>query len=141
MLQAVIKPSNKILKYVKIYCVIVICLIVENAFSQEIKILPLVSSAHPRFVVGKDKTQIQKLISTQAGSKHIYEQSKKYIEEYVSRHQTDSTWIVSKLMMLWKTKSTDVFIKGGTYDRSEGEAPVPTVKFPGQRGGISAHAA
>ncbi|HKZ66797.1 MAG TPA: heparinase II/III family protein [Chitinophagaceae bacterium] len=141
MLQAVIKPSNKILKNVKKYCVIVFCLIVQNAFSQEIKILPLVSSAHPRFVAGKDKKEIQKLISTQAQAKNIYDQSKKNIEEYVSRHQTDSTWIVSKLMMFWKTKSTDVFIKGGTYDHAEGEAPVPTVKFPGMRGGISAHAA
>jgi hypothetical protein len=141
MLQAVMKLSNKILKNVKKYCVIVFCLIVQNAFSQEIKILPLVSSAHPRFVAGKDKKEIQKLINTQAHAKNIYDQSKKNIDEYVSRHQTDSTWIVSRLMMFWKTKSTDVFIKGGTYDHADGEAPVPTVKFPGQRGGVSAHSA
>lgn len=141
MLEAVIKPTNKILKKVKKYCVIVFCLIVQNAFSQEIEIMPLVSSAHPRFVAGKDKKEIQKLISTQAEAKTIYDQSKKNIEEYVSRHQTDSTWMVSRLMMFWKTRSTEIFIKGGTYDHAEGEAPVPTVKFPGQRGGISAHAA
>src|SRR5688572_1571903 len=141
MLQAVIKPSNKILKKIKKYCVIVFCLIVQNAFSQEIKILPLVSSAHPRFVAGKDKKEIQKLISTQARAKNIYDQSKINIEGYVSRHQTDSTWIVSRLMMFWKTKSTDVFIKGGTYDHAEGEAPVPTVKFPGQRGGVTDYTA
>src|SRR3989337_4361596 len=107
MLQAVINPSNKILKNVKKYCVIVFCLIVQNAFSQEIKILPLISSAHPRFVAGKGKKEIEKLICTQARAKEIYEQSKKNIDEYVNRHQSDSTWIVSRLMMYWKTKSTD----------------------------------
>ena len=36
-----------------------------------------------------------------------------------------------------KTKSTEVYIKGGTYDHAEGMAPVPTVKFTGMRGGVS----
>jgi hypothetical protein len=129
------------LKRIKRYCLTVFFLIVQNAFSQEIRILPLVSSNHPRFVAGKDKQEIQKLISTEAKAKEIYEQARKSIDDYVNRHQTDSTWIVSRLMMYWKIKSTDVFIKGGTYDHAEGEAPVPTVKFPGQRGGVTAHAA
>jgi hypothetical protein len=129
------------LNTIRKYYFIVFCLIIQNAFSQEIKILPLVSSAHPRFFAGKDNKEIQNLINTQSKAKEIYEQSKKSIDEYVNRHQTDSTWIVSRLMMFWKTKSTDVFIKGGIYDHAEGEAPVPTVKFPGQRGGVTAHAA
>ena len=137
-----IKSSNKILKNLKKYCVIVFCLIVQNAFPQEIKILPLVSSEHPRYLAGNiGKEYFQKLIESEAWAKNIYDQSKKSIEEYVNRHQTDSTWIVSRLMMFWKTKSTEIFIKGGTYDHAEGEALVPTVKFPGQRGGVSAHAA
>ncbi|MEA5257916.1 alginate lyase family protein [Arcicella aquatica] len=55
------------------------------------------------------------------------------VDTYVNRHQSDSSWIVSRLQMYWKTKSTEVFIKGGVYDHAEGTAPVPTVRFPGAR--------
>jgi len=58
---------------------------------------------------------------------------KNNVDNYVTKHQSDSTWMVSRLQMYWKTKSTDVFIKGGIYDHASGEAPVPTVMFPGGR--------
>jgi hypothetical protein len=51
----------------------------------------------------------------------------------VDRHQTDSTWIVSRLQMYWKTKATNVYIKAGVYSHADGQAPVPTVRFPGTR--------
>ena len=124
--------------------VLMICFLIACASlkAQDIDVPLLVSSDHPRYLAGNtDKEHFQKLIASGTWAKNSYDQSKKSIDEYVIRHQTDSTWIVSRLMMFWKTKSTEIFIKGGTYDHAEGEAPVPTVKFPGQRGGVSAHAA
>ncbi|REA60928.1 hypothetical protein DSL64_13585 [Dyadobacter luteus] len=55
------------------------------------------------------------------------------VDHYVRQHQKDAEWMVSRLQMYWKTKSTDVFIKGGVYDHAEGKAPVATVRFPGAR--------
>ena len=128
--------------------VLIVCFLIASVFSkaQDTKMPSLVSLDYPRYLAGNtNKDYFKKLIASEdpistGWATKIYDQSKKAIEEYVNRHQTDSTWMVSRLMMFWKTKSTDVFIKGGTYDHAEGEAPVPTVKFPGMRGGISAHA-
>ncbi len=49
---------------------------------------------------------------------------KKELDEYVNQHLADSTWIISRLQMYWKSRSTDVFIEGGVYDHAEGQAPV-----------------
>jgi len=61
------------------------------------------------------------------------------VDSYVQKHQADSTWMVSRLQMYWKTKSTDVFIRSGIYDHAEGTAPVPTVRFPGARDNATAY--
>lgn len=37
-------------------------------------------------------------------------------------------------MMYWKSKATNVYIKGGVYSHADGEAPVPTVRFGSTRG-------
>lgn len=63
------------------------------------------------------------------------------IDTYVNRHQSDPSWIVSRLQMYWTTKATDVFIKGGVYDHAAGAAPVPTVRFPGARDHVTVYAA
>lgn len=126
-------------KMILIVCFLTACVFLK---AQDIKLPSLVSLSYPRCLAGNtDKEYVQKLIASETWAKDIYAESKKSIDEYVDRHQTDSTWIVSRLMMFWKTKSTEIFIKGGTYDHAEGRAPVPTVKFPGQRGGVTAHAA
>jgi hypothetical protein len=111
-------------------------------FAQEIKIPSVISNKHPRFLSGNQKQDyFQKLIAAEVWAKNIYNQAKQSIEQYVDRHQSDSTWIVSRLQMYWKTKSTDVFIKGGVYDHAEGEAPVPTVRFPGTRDNVTVYGA
>ncbi len=126
-------------KTVLIVCFLTTCISLN---AQDIKLPSLVSLSYPRCLTGNtDKEYVQKIIAAETWAKDIYAEAKKNIDEYVTRHQTDSTWIVSRLMMFWKTKSTEIFIKGGTYDHAEGTAPVPTVKFPGQRGGVTAHAA
>jgi hypothetical protein len=99
-------------------------------------------TTHPRAVTGNgDRASIQKRITSDELARKAYEQTKRNIDSLVDRHKTDPTWIVSRLQMYWKTKSTDVFIKGGVYDHAEGEAPVPTVRFPGTRDNVSIYTA
>jgi len=110
--------------------------------SQVIKIPATITPLHPRLLTdNNEKPRLQQLLSSAGWASTTFEQSKKGIEEYVNRHQTDSTWIVSRLQMYWKTKSTDVFIKGGVYDHAEGQAPVPTVRFTGTRDAVTSYAA
>jgi hypothetical protein len=50
---------------------------------------------------------LRKLINTEAWAKDNYTQLVNSIQEYVDRHQTDTTWMVSRLQMYWKTKSLE----------------------------------
>lgn len=121
---------------------VIVVAVLQTVSSQVIKISGIVSKTYPRFLTGENNQKsIQQLINNEEWAKAIFNQSKQSIDQYVNRHQEDSTWIVSRLQMFWKTKSTEIFIKGGTYDHADGTAPVPTVKFPGMRGGVSAHIA
>ena len=121
-----------------------VCLIsfARHSVAQDIPVKPLLSREHPRYITGNgDKAaRLRSLVATESWAVSILEQAKKGIETHVDRHRTDATWMPSRLQMFWKTKHKDVFIKGGTYDHASGEAPVPTVKFPGMRGGIPTHA-
>lgn len=109
---------------------------------QEIKIPATITPLHPRLLTNaNEKPGLQHLISSEDWAHTAWEQAKKNIEVYVNRHQTDSTWIVSRLQMYWRSKSTDVFIKGGVYDHAEGEAPVPTVRFTGTRDAVTSYKA
>jgi hypothetical protein len=102
--------------------------------AQEIRFPATITPLHPRLLTNdKQKAHLQQLIGSTEWARTSWEQVKKNLDGYVDRHQTDSTWIVSRLQMYWKSKATDVFIKGGVYDHAEGEAPVPTVRFTGTR--------
>jgi hypothetical protein len=110
--------------------------------AQEIKIPATITPLHPRLLTNNsEKPRLQQLMSSATWAHNTFEQAKKELDEYVNRHQTDSTWIVSRLQMYWKSKSTDVFIKGGVYDHAEGEAPVPTVRFTGTRDAVTSYGA
>jgi hypothetical protein len=117
-------------------------LFVLSIRAQEIKIPAAITPLHPRLLTNdKEKPRLQQLINTAGWAGTSWEQAKKNIDEYVTRHQTDSTWIISRLQMYWKTKSTDVFIKGGVFDHVAGEAPVPTVRFTGTRDAVTSFGA
>jgi hypothetical protein len=110
--------------------------------AQVIKIPAAITPLHPRLLTNeKEKPRLQQLITGEEWARTSLEQAKKNLEPYVDRHQTDSTWIVSRLQMYWKTRSTDVFIKGGVFDHVEGEAPVPTVRFTGTRDAVTSFGA
>jgi hypothetical protein len=128
------------MKRIGIFIFLQFVFVVSHA--QVIKIPATITPLHPRLLTGNnEKPRLQQLLSSAGWASTTFEQSKKSIEEYVNRHQTDSTWIVSRLQMYWKTKSTDVFIKGGLYDHAEGQAPAPTVRFTGTRDAVTSYAA
>src|SRR5436309_2441400 len=101
--------------------------------AQDIKIPDHIDPAHPRLLTNAKtgKQDLKALINNESWAKNTYETIEKNIASYVIRHQTDSTWIVSRLQMYWKEHSTDVYIKNGMYAYATGKAPVPTVRFTG----------
>lgn len=60
---------------------------------------------------------------------------KKRIEKYVERHQTDPQWLLSRMAMYWKEGEhyTQCYIKNQHWHHGEGNAPVPTLRLPGER--------
>ena len=97
---------------------------------------------HPRLLTNHtEKETIKKLIQSKEWARQAFNEIKQTLDPYVDRHQRDSTWIVSRLQMYWKTKATNVYIRAGVYAGADGEAPVPTVRFPGTRDNVSVYAA
>lgn len=110
--------------------------------SQSIKLPATFIQDHPRLQATKaDLPRIKAAIASEEVARDAFNRLKTGIDQYVTRHQADSSWIVSRLQLYWKTKSTDIYIKGGVYDHAEGEAPVPTVRFPGARDNVTVYAA
>jgi len=56
------------------------------------------------------------------------------IDPYLENTQSQPDWLLSRLMMYWKSKATNIYINGGVYSHADGEAPVPTVRFGSTRG-------
>jgi hypothetical protein len=117
------------------YILLCICVYGFTSIAQQISIPAHIDPAHPRLLTQAKtgKADLRKLMSREAWAKETYETIKKRIDPYVLRHETDSTWIVSRLQMYWKEHYTEVFIKNGAYAYASGKAPVPTVRFTGTR--------
>ncbi|MFR9602612.1 MAG: hypothetical protein SNG02_01935 [Rikenellaceae bacterium] len=60
-------------------------------------------------------------------------------DKYVEIHQTDTTWIISRMQMYWKNQYDTPYVNGNYYSRGEGHALVPTVRFTGARDWTSDH--
>lgn len=118
--------------------VIVLVLSVWKLNAQELSVPHSMGTNHPR-VFGKEMSveKVKKLALEKQWAQDIIDKTKQRIDPYVELYKKDKTWMVSRLQMYWKTKSTQVFINGGTYAGAEGEAPLPTVKFPGTRNHIT----
>lgn len=111
--------------------------------AQEITFPQKLEIGHPRLLTdGKTgKQRLQNLLNTNTNAQKTYQEVVKNIEPYVIRHQTDTTWITSRLQMYWKSHATDVYIKGGIYAHADGHAPVPTVRFTGTRDAVTSYGA
>jgi len=103
--------------------------------SQDLPVPQNIGTKHPR-VFGKDMSleKVKELVKKEEWAAAIIAKTKNNLTPYIEHYKNDKTWLVSRLQMYWKTKSTQVYINGGKYDHAEGEAPVPTVKFIGGRG-------
>lgn len=108
-----------------------------NWVSAQDVVIPLptnLEQSHPRlYIKQEDKGALEKTIEQEAWAQDVLKGIHKLIDLHVERHVEDPEWMVSRLQMYWKTKSTDVYIKGIYYSHAEGEAPVPTVRFTGSR--------
>lgn len=106
--------------------------------AQGLSVPNTMGKTHPR-VFGKEMSveSVKKIIADKQWANDIVDNTKQKVDPYVTLYKKDNTWLVSRLQMYWKTKATQVYINGGTFVRADGEAPVPTVKFPGTRNHIT----
>ncbi|MFL9482926.1 six-hairpin glycosidase [Chitinophagaceae bacterium LWZ2-11] len=114
------------------------CLGNINLFAQEIKVPDNLPTEHPRLLThGNDgKIKLQRTVADNADIKKIYNDVVTSLQPYVQKVEQDSTWLLSRLQMYWKSHYTDVFIKNGVYQNGAGKAPVPTVRFNGTRDAV-----
>ncbi|MFR9602544.1 MAG: hypothetical protein SNG02_01595 [Rikenellaceae bacterium] len=95
-------------------------------------------TSYPRIHITEDeKPELLNTIATEKWAQGVKDGIHKKVDKYVEQHVTDPTWMPSRLQMHWKTKSSNIYIKGITYSHADGEAPVPTVRFAGSRDGTT----
>ena len=63
------------------------------------------------------------------------EDVRRRIDQYVERHQSDPQWLLSRMAMYWKEGEhyTQCYISHQHWHHGEGNAPVPTLRLPGER--------
>jgi|GEM_PF-64012 len=109
--------------------------------AQEIKVPAVIPTEHPRLLTHGDegRSDLQQKLSTDPNAKRAYDEIVATLH-YVANVQNDSTWLLSRLQMYWKSHYTDVYVKNGIYQSGSGKAPVPTVRFTGTRDAVTNYA-
>ncbi|MDF9799338.1 hypothetical protein OKW21_004601 [Catalinimonas alkaloidigena] len=120
-------------KMIKPYCLwgaLVIAIITSyDAISAPQQDVP-----HPRiYTTDQNKEDFLKSIAATGWKHELVERKKAKLEKYIKLVQEDSSWLVSRLQMNWKTKHDEVYLRGGNFSHSAGQAPVPTVRYSGTR--------
>ena len=89
---------------------------------------------HPRiYITNKQKVSFTEKLQQAEWAQSSFEAIKNGVEKYADRHQTDPEWIISRLQMYWDTHHERVYVIGNEFSHGTGKAPVPTVKFQGNR--------
>src|SRR5690349_10986246 len=79
--------------------------------AQQIQVPSSISPTHPRLLTNNAYRETLKgQVKYDENIGNTFNKIKQDIDPYVTRHQSDPAWIVSRLMMFWKTRSTDVFV-------------------------------
>ncbi len=94
------------------------------------------ANSHPRlYATNGEHKQIVEKIENEEWAASSFEALRSSIAPYVERHKTDPEWIVSRLSMYWKEGEhyTQCYLKKQNWDYGEGNAPIPTPRFPGMR--------
>ncbi len=90
---------------------------------------------HPRLMTtNKEKPRIQQQVSSEVWAKDVLGGIRNRIDPLIEKTKTQPDWLLSRLMMYWKSKATQVYIRGGEYASADGEGPVPTPRFGSTRG-------
>lgn len=126
----------------KLFQIVLILVFPVSLFAQD-KQIPLpknLPQTHPRLLtVQANKRVLLQQIKDEDWAKQVLAGINNRVDKYVDQHVVDPTWMPSRLMMYWKSKATQVYIRGGVYSHAEGEAPVPTVRFGSSRGQASVY--
>ncbi len=110
------------------------CLFCKTASAQIISIPQTVTAQHPRiYTSNSEKHQLKIKINGTPWAKAVFERAVNRLKPYMAYYQKDSTWLVSRLQMHWKTHRTDIFTRDNSFIKAEGNAPVPTVRYTGSR--------
>ena len=114
-----------------------VCAIAQD---QQIPLPKDLPQTHPRLLtVPSYKAVLTQQIKNEDWAKQVLSGINKRVDKYVNQHVSDPTWMPSRLMMYWKSKATQVYIRGGVYSHADGQAPVPTVRFGSSRGQASVY--
>ncbi|MCM4150335.1 hypothetical protein DHD05_01925 [Arenibacter sp. N53] len=99
-----------------------------------------IERAHPRMLVPHlNKDNILQKIENSEEIKSAYTAFKSGLIKYVDQYKKNPEWLSSRFQMYWKSHATDVFVEGELYSHATGRAPVPTVRFTGQRDYVTAY--
>ena len=89
---------------------------------------------HPRlYLNGNQRAGFVKSLDQTKWKKDLVDRKKARLEKFLKFCEEDSSWLLSRLQMNWKTRHTNVYLVGGEFSHSDGEAPVPTVRYSGTR--------
>ncbi|GAB6011321.1 heparinase II/III domain-containing protein [Viscerimonas tarda] len=119
----------------KIYLFLISLLICVLANGQNIPLPENLPQGHPRLLAkAQDKGALQEQLKNEVWAQEVMQGITKRINPYIEKVQSQPDWMLSRLMMYWKSRATNVYIKGGVYSHADGEAPLPTVRFGSTRG-------
>lgn len=94
----------------------------------------MLNATHPRILVSNEsKSDFLQSIKKVDWKRQLVDRKKLDLEKYIDLCKEDTDWLVSRLQMNWKTRHSDVYLTGGKFTYSDGEAPVPTVRYSGSR--------
>jgi len=118
-----------------IFCLIFVLATKLQAQTNNIIPVPTnLEQGYPRlYVTESGKKDLKKTIKKESWASDVLQGIHNRIDEHVERHVNDPEWMVSRLQMYWKTKSTNIYVNGINYSHADGKAPVPTVRFVGSR--------
>ena len=124
---------------ISFYCVTSIAGLLSVCMGEEGASVPDYGK-HP-CIYGTDETReaLQDKIANVEWATNVYNSIKESVNEHVDRHVEDPEWMVSRLQMHWKTKYAKTYVNGSHWSHGEGEAPVPTVRFAGERDWASSY--
>ena len=132
------KYSFHLVKILLIMKRILTTLMLSIGMATNAQMIPLPENlphGYPRLMTtDAGRQHVRSMVENELWAKDVLNGILERIDPYMEKTQLEPDWLYSRLMMYWKSKATQVYIKGGLYSHADGEAPVPTVRFGSTRG-------